>query len=165
MGVTAAASSVFQACLEAGVLDSARGATEEVADAHEAAASAGLDDWLARAAALARYLPSATFPAVAQALAQTQQRLASAAAAGSDPSEALEQLVWLVRLAGHCLADSGSGETPLLPLTLATHSSSQDARFQVIGMRVMVIVISGIGVMVISFISPAAPAMQPYSTS
>ncbi|KAL6757386.1 armadillo-type protein [Haematococcus lacustris] len=119
-GVTAAASSVFQACLEAGVLDAARGATEEVADAHEEAASAGLDDWLARAAALARYLPSATFPAVAQALAQTQQRLASAAAAGSDPSEALEQLVWLVRLAGHCLADSGSGETPLLPLTLAT---------------------------------------------
>jgi len=39
--------------------------------------------------------------------------------AGADPSVPLEQLWCLVRCAGHVLADSGSGETPMLPLPLA----------------------------------------------
>ena len=37
---------------------------------------------------------------------------------GFDPSEVLEQLVWLVRMSAHALADSGAGETPLIPLAL-----------------------------------------------
>ena len=37
---------------------------------------------------------------------------------GADPSEVLEQLVWLVRMSAHALADSGAGETPLIPLAL-----------------------------------------------
>lgn len=44
-----------------------------------------------------------------------QASLASAAASGADPSEALERLVWLLRMAAHVLADSGAGETPLPP--------------------------------------------------
>ncbi|GIM17237.1 hypothetical protein Vretimale_19750, partial [Volvox reticuliferus] len=31
----------------------------------------------------------------------------------------LERLCWLVRMAAHCLADSGAGETPLMPLPLS----------------------------------------------
>ena len=37
---------------------------------------------------------------------------------GADPSEVLEQIVWLARMSAHALADSGAGETPLLPLAL-----------------------------------------------
>ena len=37
---------------------------------------------------------------------------------GGDPSEMLEQLCWLLRLAAHSLADCGAGETPLVPLAL-----------------------------------------------
>jgi hypothetical protein len=40
------------------------------------------------------------------------------APAGSDPSEPLEQLVWLLHTAACCLADSGAGETPLVRHTL-----------------------------------------------
>jgi len=39
--------------------------------------------------------------------------------AGTDTSEALEQLSWLQRMAAHCLADSGSGEVPMMPQALA----------------------------------------------
>lgn len=31
-----------------------------------------------------------------------------------------EQLVWLLRMAAHCLADSGAGETPLVPLSVSS---------------------------------------------
>ena len=30
----------------------------------------------------------------------------------------LEQLCWLLRMAAHCLADSGAGETPLVPTSV-----------------------------------------------
>ncbi len=39
--------------------------------------------------------------------------------AGQDPSEPLEEMHWLTRMAGHLLADSGEGETPLVPLPVA----------------------------------------------
>ena len=44
---------------------------------------------------------------------------------GSDPSVPLEQLWWLVRCAGAVLADSGSGETPMMPLALAAGGRSK----------------------------------------
>ncbi len=38
--------------------------------------------------------------------------------AGQDPSVVLEQLCWVVSMAGHVLADAGEGETPLVPLAV-----------------------------------------------
>lgn len=38
--------------------------------------------------------------------------------AGRDPSAVLEQLCWVVSMAGHVLADAGEGETPLVPLPI-----------------------------------------------
>ncbi len=32
-----------------------------------------------------------------------------------DPVEVLERMCWVLRMAAHCLADSGAGETPLPP--------------------------------------------------
>jgi hypothetical protein len=37
---------------------------------------------------------------------------------GADTSAVLEQLVWLLQMSAHVLADSGAGETPLMPLAL-----------------------------------------------
>ncbi len=78
------------------------------------------DARMAEAAALARAAPAATFPLLAGAMAAAQQQLLAAAAAlrggaaGADVTAqwvaALERLCWLVRMAAHCLADSGAGE-------------------------------------------------------
>ena len=46
---------------------------------------------------------------------------------GSNPSIPLEQLWWLVRCAGHVLADSADGETPMLPLALAAAATEAAA--------------------------------------
>jgi hypothetical protein len=50
--------------------------------------------------------------------------------AGSDPSEVLEQLVWLLRMSAHALADSGAGETPLMPLALLEEAEAGGAGAQ-----------------------------------
>mgnify|MGYP001807405711 CR=1 FL=1 len=80
---------------------------------------------MAEAAALARAAPAATFPLLAAAMGAAQQQLLAAAGPGGPGAGspawavALERLCWLVRMAAHCLADSGAGETPLMPLTLS----------------------------------------------
>lgn len=57
---------------------------QEVSDAHEEAAAAGLDDWMARAAILARHNPAATFNSMSDAIDGAQQRLYSAAVSGKE---------------------------------------------------------------------------------
>jgi hypothetical protein len=80
---------------------------------NEAAEAAAEDARMAEAAALARAAPAATFSLLAAALGGTQQQLLATAAAGGAGGEAwavsLERLCWLVRMAAHCLADSGAG--------------------------------------------------------
>ena len=43
---------------------------------------------------------------------------------GGDPSVPLEQLWWLVRMAGALLADAGMGETPLPPVPIAAAAAA-----------------------------------------
>ena len=44
-----------------------------------------------------------------------------------DPSIVLEELCWLLRVAGHSLADSGQGETPMVPLRLIEAGRAAEA--------------------------------------
>lgn len=70
---------------------------------------------MARVAVLLRANPVASFNMLADLLGTKQQALAAAAAAGADPSQLLEQLYWLARMAAHALADTNVGEVPLPP--------------------------------------------------
>jgi hypothetical protein len=87
------------------------------ADAAEAtgAGSVAQEEWMARVAVLLRANPVQSFNQLADLLASKQQALAAAASAGADPSQLLEQLYWLARMAAHALADSNVGEVPLPP--------------------------------------------------
>jgi hypothetical protein len=73
------------------------------------------EEWMARVAVLLRANPVQSFNQLADLLASKQQALAAAASAGADPSQLLEQLYWLARMAAHALADSNVGEVPLPP--------------------------------------------------
>ncbi|KXZ52946.1 hypothetical protein GPECTOR_8g320 [Gonium pectorale] len=139
-GLAEGAAAVFGALVAAAMEDAGREADggEEVAAENEAAEAAAEDARMAEAAALARAAPAATFPLLASALGTAQQQLMAAArgagagggGVGSDAwAVALERCCWLVRCAAHCLADSGAGETPLmpLPLSLAMEAGGQGA--------------------------------------
>jgi len=73
------------------------------------------EEWMARVAVLLRANPVSSFNQLADLLLSNQQALAAAASAGADPSQLLEQLYWLARMAAHALADTGVGEVPLPP--------------------------------------------------
>jgi hypothetical protein len=70
---------------------------------------------MVRVAVLLRAHPATSFNQLAEQLAAKQQALALAASTSADPSELLEQLYWLARMAAHVLADTGVGEVPLPP--------------------------------------------------
>ncbi|KAG1679648.1 hypothetical protein FOA52_006165 [Chlamydomonas sp. UWO 241] len=112
------AASVFRVLVEACLRDAAAGAHEDADDGDEAAAAAAAEDWMVRAAALARASPAQSLGMLVELLRGARGRLSECAAGGADPSEVLEQVVWLLRMAAHALADSGAGETPLMPLML-----------------------------------------------
>lgn len=82
---------------------------------------------MARVAVLLRANPVASFNQLSDLLLSKQQALAAAAAAGVDPSQLLEQLYWLARMAAHALADTGVGEVPLPPeaVLIAVGENSQ----------------------------------------
>jgi len=90
-------------------------ATEEE---DQGAGAAAQEEWLSRAAVLARAAPAAALGLLCDQIAAKQQALARAAAAGADVSELLEQLCWLARMSAHVLADTGTGEVPLPPEAL-----------------------------------------------
>ena len=71
------------------------------ADAEEdtGAGAVHQEEWMARVAVLTRAQPLTTFHQLAGLIDTKQQALAAAATAGQDPSELLEQLYWLVRMA------------------------------------------------------------------
>lgn len=84
-------------------------------DEESGAGAVHQEEWMARVAVLLRADPVTSFNKLADLIGKRQQALAAAAAARQDPSELLEQLYWLVRMAAHALADSGVGEIPLPP--------------------------------------------------
>eukprot|EP00878_Enallax_costatus_P024514 GHUV01026164.1.p1 GENE.GHUV01026164.1~~GHUV01026164.1.p1 ORF type:complete len:1105 (+),score=386.39 GHUV01026164.1:1431-4745(+) len=118
------------AVVEAALKDAAAGAHEDADDDEDSGAGAvHQEEWMARVAVLLRAHPVASFNQLADLIGSKQQALAAAAAARQDPSELLEQLYWLVRMAAHALADSGIGEIPLPPeaVLLAVGDSSLTA--------------------------------------
>lgn len=122
-----AASTVFKALMQAALRDAASGAHEDADDDEEEAAADSLDDWMAQVAALARVSVVDTFGWLADAINGQQQRLYSAAMQRTDPSEDLEALCWLLRCGAAALADSGAGETPLVPEAVAEAAAGSPA--------------------------------------
>ncbi|KAG2428460.1 hypothetical protein HXX76_011579 [Chlamydomonas incerta] len=124
-GAAAVCAALVEAALAAAGAEAEEDGDGDVGVENEAAEAAAEDARMAEAAALARAAPAATFPLLAAAMGAAQQQLLAAAGpggpgAGSPPwAVALERLCWLMRMAAHCLADSGAGETPLMPLTLS----------------------------------------------
>ncbi|EIE26728.1 hypothetical protein COCSUDRAFT_46205 [Coccomyxa subellipsoidea C-169] len=125
----AAAAKVFQALTEGALKDAVDCAhldeeEGEAADDAGVGAMAGREDWFACAAAVGR--ASAAFSAglLTKRIQQKQQHLQHCAAAGQDPAEPLEELHWLTRMAAHLLADSGEGETPLVPMSVAAAAAA-----------------------------------------
>jgi hypothetical protein len=95
-------------------------------DEESGAGAVHQEEWLVRVAMLLRAHPATSFNQLAELLAAKQQALAHAASTAADPSELLEQLYWLARMAAHALADTGVGEVPLPPeaVLLAVGDSS-----------------------------------------
>ncbi|KAF8068447.1 xpo4 [Scenedesmus sp. PABB004] len=107
------------AVVDAALADAAAGAHEDADDDADAGAGAvHQEEWMARVAVLLRAAPAASFARLAELLSAKQHALAAAAGAGADPSELLEQLYWLARMAAHSLADTGVGEVALLPVAV-----------------------------------------------
>jgi hypothetical protein len=78
-----------------------------------------------REAPVTHALPSVLPPGVQGSCAWEHQRYKMPPAhPGGDPSVALEQLWWLVRMAGALLADAGIGETPLPPVPIAAAAAA-----------------------------------------
>lgn len=104
------------ALVEAALADAAAGALEDADDDEDTGAGAvHQEEWMARVAVLLRANLAASFNQLADLLASKQEALAAAAGAGADPSQLLEQLYWLARMAAHALADTNVGEVPLPP--------------------------------------------------
>lgn len=121
-------SRVFGKLVEAALADAAAGAHEDSPEG--GMGEVGQTDWMVRAASLARARPPSAFPALAELISSKQQQLAALVSSGGDPSELLEQLVWLAYMAAHSLADEGAGETPMVPewVAAAADSSEQGAQ-------------------------------------
>lgn len=119
-GTAAAAAVVFQAYTADALTAAAAEAHQEAEeDAHEETSAASAENWVCRAASLSRASPTICLPFLAACMNQAKDALAIAATSGADTSEALEQLSWLQRAVAHCLADTGSGEVPMMPQPLA----------------------------------------------
>lgn len=74
-----------------------------------------LDAVLSGLASVARASHSISLPKLAESLERSKRKLHEAASNGSDPSVPLEELCWLLRMSSYVMADSGDGETPLVP--------------------------------------------------
>lgn len=96
-------------------------------DEEHGAGAASHEEWLSRAAAVARASPAVCFSMLSDRITAQQQALLST----PDPAGPLEQLCWLVSMSAHVLADSGAGETPLPPeavlLALSDDSAGGEA--------------------------------------
>ncbi|GBF98214.1 hypothetical protein Rsub_10714, partial [Raphidocelis subcapitata] len=118
-GAAERAARAFAALVEAGLADAAAGAHEDATEEEDqGAGAAAQEEWLSRAAVLARAAPAPALGLLADRVDAARAELAAAASSGRDASEALERLCWLARAAAHALADTGAGEMPLPPEAL-----------------------------------------------
>lgn len=116
--VAAAAAAVFEAAMQRELATAADQALEDEAE-YEGGEEAHSEAWLAGLAAIGRAACAHVLPALARQLHHCQTQLQRCMGSGADPSAALEQLSWVVRMCGHVLADSGDGEMPLVPIAIA----------------------------------------------
>jgi hypothetical protein len=75
--------------------------------------------WLASLAFLGRASAALTLGALGARLDACQASLNACLHTGADVAACLERLCWVTQLVGFVLADSGDGETPMVPLELA----------------------------------------------
>jgi hypothetical protein len=86
--------------------------------------------WLASLAFLGRAAAAAALASLAARLDACQASLSGCMQSAGDVAACLEQLCWVTRLAGFVLADSGEGETPLIPLEVAAACAAAAAAGQ-----------------------------------
>lgn len=112
------AASVFAAAMRRELARAAAAAWEDEAE-YEGGEEAHSEAWLSGVAAIGRAACSVVLPALGHQLQECQGALTACAARNEDPSAALEQLCWVVKICGAVLADAGDGETPLVPVAVA----------------------------------------------
>lgn len=113
------AGEVFRAYVAAGIAYAKATAHEEDDSSERVlAATAARDERLAAAAGLARVSPSFALPMLTQLFVERRGRLQALAQAGSDLTETMEELYWLLLAMGHVMADGGEGENPEVPHSL-----------------------------------------------
>jgi hypothetical protein len=116
--VIAPAASVFSATMRRELLRAASLAWEDEEE-YEGGEEAHSESWLAGLAAIGRAACSIVLPALAHQLQECQGSLEACMHRNEDPSAALEQLCWVLRMCSVILADAGDGETPLIPISVA----------------------------------------------
>ncbi|KAL3681977.1 hypothetical protein R1sor_024933 [Riccia sorocarpa] len=117
---TDAAAAVFHAYVETHVKAAAASAHDEGDETEQLrAAIAARDEHLSAIALVARAAPSATVPLLAMLISERCSWFPQCTGGRVDPTAVLEELHWLVLMSGHVLADSGDGETPLVPESLS----------------------------------------------
>lgn len=82
------------------------------------AAIAARDERLSSFALIARAAPGESIPLLAMLFSERCSLLNQSRGVRADPTPILEELYWLLLISGHVLADSGHGETPLVPETI-----------------------------------------------
>ncbi|KAH9560099.1 hypothetical protein CY35_06G089400 [Sphagnum magellanicum] len=123
-----AAAAVFHAYVETGIRAAAASAHDEDDDVEQVrAAIEARDERLSAVALVARAAPSATVPLLAHLVSERCTWLLQCTGGRGDPTSVKEELHWLLLMSGHVLADSGDGETPLVPESIsALNVSSAD---------------------------------------
>jgi hypothetical protein len=116
--VIAPAAAVFSATMRRELVRAASMAWEDEEE-YEGGEEAHSESWLAGLAAIGRASYPSVSPALAHQLQECQQNLEGCMHRNEDPSAALEQLCWVVRICSIVLADAGDGETPLIPVSIA----------------------------------------------
>ncbi|KAL2619846.1 hypothetical protein R1flu_000051 [Riccia fluitans] len=117
---TDAAGAVFHAYVETHVKAAAASAHDEDDETEQLrAAIAARDEHLSAIALVARAAPSTTVPLLAMLISERCSWLPQCTGGRVDPTAVLEELHWLLLMSGHVLADSGDGETPLVPESLS----------------------------------------------
>jgi hypothetical protein len=112
------AAAVFSATMRRELRRAAAMAWEDEEE-YEGGEEAHSESWLAGLAAIGRAACPTVLPALAHQLQECQQNLERCMQRNEDPSAALEQLCWVVRMCSIILADAGDGEMPLIPISVA----------------------------------------------
>ncbi len=117
------AGAVFATYLEKQLHTAAMEAFEDEED-FEGEEEAYVEAVLSGLASVARASHSISLPNLAESLERSKQKLHEAVAKGSDASVPLEELCWMLRMSSYVMADSGDGETPLVPQIFAEGMSA-----------------------------------------